>query len=171
MMVDGSGYTLLGWEVFFEEVSSFLTSAERQEGVANMAFSLDVVERLQICILNVSLIIEHLLNPPATAEVTDGNREVYRRYATDLQELVDSMRAMSQQWELYIDQLNSHPNPTAYEAPLHPLASELARPLFQITQDQLEYLASLSFSWTEHCCHSGSFLNDCLEKTRVWDFT
>ena len=55
-----------------------------------MAFSLYVVERLQICISSVSLITDHrlcLLNPPATVDVSDSDREVYRRrrYATDLQ--------------------------------------------------------------------------------------
>jgi len=148
-MADASGSTLLGWEAFFEEASSLLRSAERQEGVANMAFSHYVVERLQICISSVTLIREHLLNPPATAEVSERDRVVYHHYATDLQVLTDSMRAISQQWEMYIDQLNSHPNPTAYRAPLHALASGPGRPRFEINQDQLEYLASLSFSWME----------------------
>ena len=62
-MADASVSTLLGWEAFFEEASSFLRSAERQEGGANMAFS-HYVERLLICISSVTLVREHLTRQP-----------------------------------------------------------------------------------------------------------
>ena len=157
-MADASVSTLLGWEAFFEEASSFLRSAERQEGGANMAFS-HYVERLLICISSVTLVREHLTRQPPH-EWSD--REVYYHYATDLQVLTDSLRAISQQWELYIDQLSSHPNSTAYHASLRALAG---CPRFEINQDQPEYLASLSFFLDGNCCHSGSFPDDNLEKT------
>ena len=73
---NASGSMLFGWEAFFEEVCSLLRSAERQEGVANMAFSPYIVERLQICISSVSLIREQLINPPDTVELSDSDREV-----------------------------------------------------------------------------------------------
>ena len=57
---------LSGWELFFDELSSFVRSLNRQRGTANEDFSEYVVERLESCIRSVSALIHHLrLNTPS----------------------------------------------------------------------------------------------------------
>ena len=59
MEVDAAN--LSGWELFFEEVSSFVRSLHRQGESANEAFSEYAVERLEMCIRSVSALIHHLI--------------------------------------------------------------------------------------------------------------
>ena len=47
-------YSLWGWERFFGEVLQFLETCKRQSGIANQQLAEHVVERLEICIGNIS---------------------------------------------------------------------------------------------------------------------
>ena len=47
------------WERYFNELSAFLTGAERQLGLANDNFSEYVVDRLELFIVNISSLAEH----------------------------------------------------------------------------------------------------------------
>ena len=62
MTSSGEQRLLWGWENFFEEVDALLTSASRQYGTANEAYSEHVVERLQACITNISILKDDLLH-------------------------------------------------------------------------------------------------------------
>lgn len=62
-----------------------------------------------------------------------------------LDELVGCLRQLVSLWEVYIDDLNGGSFDTSYRAPLIRLARR-GRPTFDISREQLEYLASLSFT-------------------------
>ena len=49
-----------GWERFFGELDAFMRLAERQEGTANGSFAEYVVERLETCMRNVSVLVNTL---------------------------------------------------------------------------------------------------------------
>ena len=73
--------------------------------------------------------------------------EVIRRYSTLFGELVIILRSISQQWENYIDEIQSQWSRNSYQVPLV-ISTSPGRPRFDISQEQLVYLHSLSFSWS-----------------------
>jgi len=65
-----------------------------------------------------------------------------------LGELISYLRQLRGHWEVYLDNMDQRHLSTAYHAPVvHALGR--GRPRFDITRDQLEYLSSLSFNWTQ----------------------
>ena len=58
------------------------------------------------------------------------------------------LRSISQQWEIYIDQLQSQLIRNSYQVPLV-VSTSPGGPRFSILQEQLVYLHSLSFSWSQ----------------------
>ena len=144
-MVD---YTdLLGWERFFSELSSFLSSINRQRGTANEDFSEFVVERLQMCIMSVSTLIHHLQsNVPSDGAAA----RVGAQYSAHLAELLECLRSMLQEWQDYLDhyQLRSVSSFHA-SASVAQTASQPGRPRFDISREQLQYLRSMSFTWVQ----------------------
>ena len=55
---------LPGWETFFEELEGFITSLRQQAGISSEAFCHHDIERLEVCIVNLSRLLA-LLSPPA----------------------------------------------------------------------------------------------------------
>ena len=143
-----SDTVLLRWESFFEELQSFICSSNRHlfaRNTASESYAQFVIERFE-------LVISSLVN---IANVFDGNRptdeatlQVWYEYTSELQQLIQSCRSLSSEWEAYIDFIHRNPNPDSYRTPVINQPHVQGRPPFQISQDQLSYLASLSFSWT-----------------------
>ena len=59
------------------------------------------------------------------------------------------LHIIGQVWQLYIDQINTQINSTSYRAPILMISGRPGRPMFNISADQLIYLHSLSFTWTQ----------------------
>lgn len=78
----------------------------------------------------------------------EAELQVYHDYTSALQQLIQSCRSLTSEWEAYLDSIHRNPNPDSYRAPVTNRPYMRGRPPFQISQDQLSYLASLSFSWT-----------------------
>ena len=70
---------------------------------------------------------------------------VARRIVT---QLLEHLHAILNQWEQYSDTLDIQ-QVRRYCPPLVPLSSGHGRPRFDISQEQLQYLRSLSFTWTD----------------------
>ena len=82
-MVDHtSSDILLGWGVFCSELSTFLTSAGRQFGSATYEY---VVERLEMCIMRVSRLINHL---EIAQEVDVDSQSGITQVSTELTDLL-----------------------------------------------------------------------------------
>ena len=70
-------------------------------------------------------------------------------YRGQLEELVVCLQQIAVEWQSLKDALDANElSPNAYRATAVPTGSR-GRPRFQITQEQLEYLHSLSFSWSD----------------------
>ena len=117
----------------------------RQYGTANEGYAHLAVERLSTCVQAVSSVRDHLENGRSIL-VDDDGREVVSRYVHLLMELSSCLRQLVSFWEAYIDGVNA--NDTAYRAPLVRLPGP-GRPSFDISQEQLEYLSSPSFNWSQ----------------------
>ena len=138
-----------GWETFFDDLLGFLRVAERHFGTANHAYARHIVERLNTCIRSLSNLKDHLNGAMATrTNSTQGEEGVIHHFSMQITELTECVRSMANKWEEYVEQFDSLRMVDAYHAPTVPSIGP-GRPRFQITQDQLEYLASLSFTWTE----------------------
>ena len=141
---------LWGWESFFDEINSFVQSADRQYGAANEGFSQYVIERTRICILNVSSLRDHLRNAldgwSNNAQQSQEESNVLECYNTLLFELLGLLRRIGQQWQVYLDQLDAHTASFSYQAS-SVTSGRHGRPRFEISPDQIIYLHSLSFSW------------------------
>ena len=126
---------------FFDDILKLVEGAERQCGVANVQYTKFILERLEFCIISCNTILDQLCQDSST-----GMDE----YCTCLKELLDCLRHIYHKWEEYELIIHSHQGPLAlsYQSPV--LCSRgRGRPRFEITKDQLLYLASLSFKWTD----------------------
>ena len=143
---DAEDQEVWGWEVLFQEVSATLRSIMRQYGTANEGYAHFAVERLGICVQAVSGVRQHL--QASEANLSDADRAVVVRYVQDLEELASSVRELVGYWETYLDQIDRQSESTAFRAQVVHMPGRRGRPSFDISRHQLEYLSSLSFTWT-----------------------
>ena len=76
------------------------------------------------------------------------NTDVIEQYCSLLHDLIGVLRALGHQWQTYSDHIQSQQFGNRYQSPVV-AARGPGRPRFEISQDQLVYLHSLSFSWTQ----------------------
>ena len=86
---------------------------------------------------------------PAGSRLTTQDERVVSSYATLLGELLECLEQVAREWESYLETLQSGAQSNAYSAPQLYAVGRRGRPRFEVTRDQLEYLASLSFTWTQ----------------------
>ena len=137
----------MGWQRFFDEVQVVQESIMRHYGTANERYAHFAVGRLSTCVQAVSNVRDHLNDGESTLTAED-ERGTVSRYVQLLDELVSCLRQLVGHWEIYIDALNGGSFDVAYRAPLTRLPRR-GRPAFDISREQLAYLSSLSFSWSQ----------------------
>lgn len=126
---------------FFEEIVTLVESAERQYGIANMNYTLYVTERFEHAIISCCDLRDKLREENLDVVIAD--------YFSVLCQLIDSLRTMIRKWEEYADGLDRHAlGDNRYRAAVEHSGAP-GRPKFDISRDQMVYLSSLSFKWTE----------------------
>ena len=141
------------WESFFEEISSFLRSAERQSRTASEVFSYSVLERISVYCSSILSLLQHM---HATIEETVMSRaesSVISEYIALLEGLLQLLQTTADEWNLHLDGVHQVSSSTMYFLPSIE-TQRRGRPKFDISRDQLEYLSSMSFSWTQIACMS-----------------
>lgn len=99
-MVTPSEHELWGWESFFEQVGAFVRDSGRQLGNCNEQYAEYVVERLEMLISRITTLKNHIEDQLAT--VAQQNREVVTWYQSQLEELLECLRALSGEWHEYL---------------------------------------------------------------------
>ena len=145
-MASSTSSVLLRWEGFFEELEAFIRSSTRQQGCASLDYAHFAVERFELIITSLARIVDIFGSNQPQDEETRGT---WHAYVSTLLQLVDACRSLTSQWDTYIDRMQSNPYPHNYLPPLVRRPHVRGRPPFAISQDQLLYLSSLSFTWTE----------------------
>ena len=147
--------SLAEWRRYFESIAEFLQGASRQFGVANGSFTEYVIERLDLCISTCTTLKEQLTVSTSTHrerntqdDLQDSEEEVVLRYRSELEGLVDSLMAIQLQWKEYREVLEARVEEVSFEVGTIQTHSR-GRPCFNVSKEQLEYLSSLGFSWTE----------------------
>ena len=133
-----------GWTNFFERLAVFLQEAERRDGHANHQYAEFAIDKLQFAHQNLTRILQHL-NSSISAASQDNM--ILLSYTSQITELLDLIRTLSTNWQRYTDELQARPEAIYHLQVVRSLSP--GRPKFQISQNQLEYLASLSFTWSE----------------------
>ena len=103
------------------------------------------MERLEICVITLNLLYENLRE----AVMEDSNR-VLTTYVETIHELLEICRTMSRKYDQKLNSIVSR-SATIAVAYNPQLESRLGRgrPRFGISREQLLYLSSLSFNWTD----------------------
>lgn len=127
---------------FFDDVLRLIEGAERQYGVANINYTEYILERFEFCITTVTSVLNQL-------RTASDSSTPMREYCACLGELTECLRTIYYKWEEYEGILHSNQmSRMSYQAPVTHSGSS-GRPRFEISKDQLIYLNSLSFTWTD----------------------
>ena len=127
-----------GLSAFFDDVVRLIEGAERQYGVANLGYTEYIIERFESCIIACTSVLNQLRT---SAPLND--------YCARLDELIECLRTIYYKWQEYEGILHSNQlNHVSYHAPVTH-SGRSGRPKFEISKDQLIYLTSLSFTWTD----------------------
>ena len=142
-MVDqraGAGDRVWGWETFLQEMETFLTTVDREiDYTQSTSYAQFVIERFEVCI--------HALSSLRVQIEDDGDDETIE-VCTALKEIMDSCVLLKTMWYTRLDELDAHTD-GGYQVPQVARRVGRGRPQLFICQDQLEYLCSLNFTWTE----------------------
>ena len=111
------------------EVSAISESAECQYGIANLSYS---NWKGLLCALTHSVV-----------STLDSDLQECSR---NLTELIETLQRLHNRWEEYKSFLEG---PAQYNTSLTTQQLGRGRPQFQVSKSKVEYLASLSFKWTE----------------------
>lgn len=132
-------YSVWGWERFFDEMGHFLATADREFYNASPAYAQFVAERLEVCIDVLSTLCREI----------KGQLDTDTFYRT-LEDVKSNCMLLWNIWSGHLDELEAG-EAQGYSAPsVRPGGrSGRGRPQLLITQEQLEYLCSLNFSWSE----------------------
>lgn len=142
----GEDVELWGWTNYFENVSSFLRELQRNAGIANVRYCDYAVERLEICLSSAHLLADHM--DSALQRLQGDDLHHITEYKRCVEELITYLQQIANEWQGYVDAFyTGEQNQAAYRASVT-LTGQRGRPRFQIEREQLEYLRSLSFSWS-----------------------
>ena len=137
---------LWGWERFFDEIRTFVEAAQHHFGSANESYAHYVTERFEMCIATLRQ-LKQLLSDVTTE--SEDEQLVFASYRSQISELLICSELLSLHWHRYVDHLHEAVASQACVTPnIQSPISHRGRPRLEITRDQLQYLASLSFSWT-----------------------
>ena len=128
---------LQGWARFFEELSSFLQDVERNSPTTSESY--------------VEYVIRQIMTLISETASDESEADIFHSYTEDLGSLFQTLCNIAMEWEDRLDYIMvTRPNTaeTSYRAPVVHIRAR-GRPRFDINESQLEYLASLSFSWTQ----------------------
>jgi hypothetical protein len=143
-----------GWERYFEEVSVVITSLGGERRLfANLAYTEHVLEKLEHIMSTLSTLIDHVQST-ASSVTSEEETTVVSYYESQLLELLECLQHIALEWQVHMDQVQREggaimctPNVAFQVTTVDSQGS--GRPKFNITKEQLEYLSSLSFSWSQ----------------------
>lgn len=130
------------WESFFGEMSLFLRSVERQSrSLANESFTHHVLEKITVYCSNVSSLLQNMRATSEESSISNSESSIIGDYVILLEEVFVHLCSTAEEWDVHLDNIYSYWAPT--------VQGQIGRPPFSISRDQLEYLSSMSFTWTQ----------------------
>ena len=136
----GTGNHIWGWMEFFDMMSCW------QLQVDNTGQAINATVRIWLRGWECAHLRDTIRNATERMSTRDP---LLSDYQSSLDELLTCLHQLSAQWERYLDHLKLEGSVTAYAVPVDRSHRRLGRPQLEISRDQLEYLVSLSFNWTQ----------------------
>ena len=145
-------YPLWGIESYFQELSTFVASLGHDRiSFSNERYTEYVLDRLATCITTLSRLSDHIQSGIESTELDEDETEAIDQYQIHLSQLTQCLQDISREWQVHFDLLQRQAG-TCRETAFRPSTSNAShrpgRPRFEITREQLEYLSSMSFSWS-----------------------
>ena len=135
------------WISYFQEVSGLLETAERHFGIVDSVLPDHLIERFELAIQSCTSIVACLEDP--SASLSHAEQSVITGYKTEIEQLTSHLRSLLDHWRGYRMLLESTSfGGFSYQAPVAHTGRR-GRPRFNIDKEQMEYLLSLSFNWSE----------------------
>ena len=131
------------WSQYFIDVSRFLENTEHHRGIANREFCDYVLPRLEVCLSTCMQLSDQMLQ--GCSEVGEEDELVINEFQSNLAHLLECLRSVHRQWVQYEEMLET--SKFQYQAARRIFGR--GRSKFEIEKEQLVYLSSLNFSWTE----------------------
>ena len=99
--------TLWGWEQYFEELSTFVSSIGRSRiAYANERYTQD---RLSTCVSTIGRLLDYIHSAMESARLDDDEYETIDVLQSQLSQLLDQcVRKISEEWQSHFDQLQMH---------------------------------------------------------------
>ena len=86
-------------------------------------------------------------------EMSDQHRSAVNECVGQITQLISYLRSLAKEWQLYVDTKEQQADLVRYHASIQ--QSGRGRPRFLVAKEQLEYLNSLGFTWTNIACIIG----------------
>jgi len=137
---------LWGWEAFFQELDCFLRASGRQLGQCEESYASHVIERLEVFTISLTRLKEHLQH--SHGQIAEQYRPTVLGYVREMTQLIVYLRSLAREWQSYIDAKERLSESLKYQASLSRSTGK-GRPRFSILKEQLEFLRSLCFTWSE----------------------
>ena len=133
-----------GWEDLFTEIESFLIRLNGEIDSCSYDYSEFVYGMLHSCVQVLSRVLFNV------SSVVNKSQEL-TTWQHCLSELIDCCKSLVTLWQNYVDRMDatlvSMAPSDGYVVPI--TVHGRGRPQLAISRDQLEYLRSLNFSWSE----------------------
>ncbi len=143
---------LWGWERFFTLIENLVFESEHQRGTASEQYTAFVIEKLELSISNIRLLMGHIDNNIMDAGTfEDEELPIVEDYTRNLNYLLANLQTLLRKWRRYMDdrvRMDSRTSSTTYQVPMI-RSGRRGRPKYLITDEQLNYLISLEFSWND----------------------
>lgn len=152
-MSTSSTSTPWGWEQYFEELSMFICSLGRGRiAYANEGYTEYVLDRLGTCISTISQLVDYIQSAMESVALEDDETETIEVLQSQLFQLLDCVREISVEWQVHFDRIQMNTGTVSqhrFQLTTSRATQGQGRPRFNITKEQLEYLSSMSFSWSQ----------------------
>lgn len=135
--------TSVSWEKFFDDVVRLLQELDRQYGVSNMNYAHYALERLEVCLSSCRALGDRI--------ASSNQARVLQEYSELFEDLVKCLTDLRRKWSEYEEILCSSGGDATRFAFRVPVSTthRPGKPKFCVSREQMEYLWSLSFPWSE----------------------
>ena len=86
---------------------------------------------------------------PSGTQLGEEESTIILEYCAYLSQLLQCLRIISLEWQAYLEVCELRSQSAYAVGHVQSASRPVGRPRFDISEDQLEYLSSMSFSWTQ----------------------
>ena len=139
------------WVRYFEELSSFITSIDSGRIThANEAFTEYVLDKMNMSITTLGNIATCLRSTGDNPDFQGVELTTLQHIEADVLQLKGCLFEIGSEWQAHLDDVVRQSSSTYhYRVQSSSSGQTAGRPRFDISRQQLEYLSSMNFSWTQ----------------------